>query len=102
MQTTAPDAARSERERFAAITALPEAKGREGLAMNLATTNLSVDQVRTALASAPLSAATVSAMWDASLASRGMKVGAVAPSASADSALWDAALTSRGMQVKDA
>ncbi|MDA9510922.1 hypothetical protein XI09_40965 [Bradyrhizobium sp. CCBAU 11386] len=93
----------AERNRIAAIRSLPEAVGRENLAMTLATTtDMSVDQIKTALAAAPIDAAAVSALWSASLASRGMNVGAVAPNASTDDALWTAALTSRGMQVKDA
>lgn len=103
MQTVAADVAKAERDRFAAILALPEAKGRDALARHLATTtSLSVDQINVTLASAPLAAHEISAMWSASLASRGMKVGAGAPNTSADGALWAAALTSRGMQVKDA
>ncbi|WP_029084339.1 hypothetical protein [Bradyrhizobium sp. th.b2] len=65
--------AQAERDRIAAINALPEAKGREGLAMNLATTtSMTVAQARAALAAAPLSAAGISAQWDAVLKSRGM------------------------------
>ncbi|RXG93036.1 hypothetical protein [Bradyrhizobium zhanjiangense] len=97
--STAADAVKTERNRFAAIVALPEAKGREGLAMTLATTtDMTVDQVKAALASAPTAPAgaragdsdiglsidhgktqhqnsqSVSAMWDAALTSRGMKL----------------------------
>jgi signal peptide peptidase SppA len=96
---SAADTIKAERDRFAAINALPEAKGREGLAMTLATTtDMTVEQVKAALASAPAAvadgragaskiglsveqpkpgsdAANTSALWEASLKSRGMKVG---------------------------
>lgn len=72
MNQSAAIAAQAERDRFAAILSLPEAKGREDHAMELAmTTSLSVDQVKAALA------AETSALWGAALTSRGMKVGAV-------------------------
>jgi hypothetical protein len=89
------DAVKAERNRIAAIVALPEAKGREGLARTLATTGLSVDQARAALAAAPIDPAAVSAMWDAALTSRGMKVGAEAGKASASP--WDDVLRAKGM-----
>lgn len=89
MQTSA--AAKAERDRIAAIVALPEAKGREDQAMTLAmTTDLSVDQVKAKFA------AETSALWDAALASRGIKTRAQAP----DGASWEASLRSRGMQVR--
>lgn len=93
MHTAATDAVKAERNRVAAIVALPEAKGREGLARTLATTGLSVDQARAALAAAPIDPAAVSAMWDAALTSRGMQIGASAPSASP----WDDVLRAKGM-----
>lgn len=97
MQTAAAVAIKADRERMAAISALPEAKGREGLAMHLATTTeMTVDQVKASLASAPLDAAAVAAMWDAALTSRGMKVGAGAAGDSAASA-WDSVLRMKGM-----
>lgn len=85
---------KAERNRFAAILALPEAKGREGLAVTLATTtDMSADQIKVALAAAPAAVAgdtdmgqsvdqgnqqqnsqSVSAMWDTLLTSRGMKM----------------------------
>ncbi|MET4043964.1 hypothetical protein [Bradyrhizobium sp. RT6a] len=97
---------KAERDRFAAILALPEAKGREGLAVTLATTtDMSTDQVKVALAAAPAAVAgeragdtdiglsvdqgkqqqtrqNVTDMWDAALTSRGMKVQATAPNSS--------------------
>jgi len=97
--STAADAVKAERNRIRAIMSLPEAAGREGLAQTLATTtDMTVDQVKAALASAPSPAGgaragdtdiglsidhgkqqhqnsqSVSAMWDASLTSRGMKL----------------------------
>jgi hypothetical protein len=98
MQTTAAtNAVKADRERMAAIVAHPEAKGREELAMHLAmSTDMTVDQVSAALASAPLSAAAVSALWDAALTSRGMTVGANAAVATSAS-LWDNVLAAKGM-----
>jgi hypothetical protein len=86
-------AIKADRDRIAAIAALPDARGREALAMNLATTGISVDQARAALAAAPIDAAVASSMWDAALTSRGMKVGASAPPASP----WDEVLRAKGM-----
>jgi capsid assembly protease len=96
---SAADAVKADRARFAAITALPEAKGREGLAMNLATsTDMTVDQVKVALAAAPAAVAAARA-GDSDI---GLTVdhGADASKSGQNaSALWDAALTSRGMKI---
>lgn len=52
--TAAREAVKADRERHAAIMALEEAKGREQLAAHLhATTEMSVDEVKAALAAAP-------------------------------------------------
>lgn len=54
LRTAVAVGVRRDRDRIAAILALPEAKGREGLAANLATTtDLSSDRVRVVLTSAP-------------------------------------------------
>jgi hypothetical protein len=89
----------TERARIAVIVALPEAAGREALATHLATsTDMTVDQVRAALAAAPIDSATISAMWSSALASRGLKTGA-AGEASTSAPDGDRSLRSRGMQV---
>lgn len=95
---SAADAVKAERDRFAAIVALPEAKGREGLAQTLATTtDMSVDQVKAALASAPIA----TAAGRAGGSDIGLSVEQPAPGKdNADaSSLWDKALASRGMKV---
>lgn len=52
--TAAYEAVKADRERRAAIMALPEAKGREALAEHLhASTEMTVEQVKSALAAAP-------------------------------------------------
>lgn len=90
MNQTTATVAKAERNRIAAIVALPEARGREDQALQLAmTTDLSVDQVKEKLATE------TSALWDAALASRGIKTRAQTP----DGASWEASLKSRGMQV---
>ncbi|MGY4355533.1 hypothetical protein QA633_43630 [Bradyrhizobium barranii] len=89
---------KAERNRFAAILALPEAKGREGLAVTLATTtDMSVDQIKAALAAAP-AAVSVTRAGDTGI---GLSVdqGKQQQNRQDASALWDAALTSRGMKV---
>lgn len=84
--------AKAERDRIAAINALPETKGCEDRAMTLAmTTDMTVDQVRATLG------AEISAMWDAALASRGMKVGAQGASESAGA--WDEVMKRKGFAV---
>lgn len=89
MNQTATNAVKAERDRIAAIVALPEAKGREDQAMTLAmTTDLSVDQVRAKFA------AETSALWDGVLASRGMKTGEAAAGGASP---WDSALRATGM-----
>lgn len=128
---SAADAIKAERNRFAAILALPEAKGREGLAQTLATTtDMSADQIKVALAAAPAAVAgeragdaeiglsvdqgkqqqnsqSVSAMWDAALTSRGMKMQATSipsPTHHTPNAPglpdWNASLKSRGLRIK--
>lgn len=96
---SAADTIKAERDRFAAINALPEAKGREGLAMTLATTtDMTVDQVKAALASAP-AAATGDRAGDHAV---GLSIAPAKPDATnpqAVSAQWDTVLKSRGMQV---
>ncbi|OKO73039.1 hypothetical protein [Bradyrhizobium sp. NAS96.2] len=93
---SASDIAKAERGRFAAITALPEAKGREGLAMNLATTtDMTVDQVKATLSAAPLAAAGDHAV--------GPSIAPANPNAAIPqnvSAQWDAVLKSRGMVLQ--
>jgi hypothetical protein len=97
MQTSAATiAVKAERDRIAAIIALPEAKGREGLARTLATTGLTVDQARAALAAAPIDPAAVSAMWDSVLASRGMRTGA---QALGEASAWDDIMARKGFTV---
>jgi len=88
-------AAAAERARFAAIAALPEARGNEDRALKLATTtDLSVDQIKSVLA------AETTGMWDAALASRGMKLGARTPGPDATARdLWDETLRRRGLAV---
>lgn len=92
------EAANAERERIRAITALPEAAGREALAMTLATTTpLSVDQVKASLTSAPKGVdggrAGASAIG---LSVEQPKPGGDRAEASVS---WDKALTSRGMKL---
>src|SRR5207302_1803035 len=92
------EGATTERERIRAITSLPEAAGREGLALTLATTTaLSVDQVKATLTAAP----TAVASGRAGASAIGLSV--EMPKAEGDraeaSSSWDKALTSRGMKV---
>jgi hypothetical protein len=92
MQNIRTNAVKAERERVAAIRALPEARGNEDRAMQLAlSTNLSVDQIKAALAGE------VGALWDAALTSRGMKINPAAPKTSTEAAAspWDAVLAKR-------
>ncbi|RZM98731.1 hypothetical protein CWO91_36915 [Bradyrhizobium genosp. SA-3] len=98
--STAADAVKAERNRFAAINALPEAKGREKLAMTLAaTTDMSVDQAKAALAVAPI--ATFGARASDSGIGLSIDHGQLQPQNSQNvSAMWDAALTSRGMKLR--
>jgi signal peptide peptidase SppA len=95
---SAADAVKADRERTAAITALPEAKGREATAMHLAmTTDMTVDQVKAALATIPAAAVARAADADIGLS---VDTGADAVKSGQNaSALWDAALTSRGMKI---
>ncbi|MGY3588075.1 S49 family peptidase [Bradyrhizobium sp. USDA 4350] len=96
---SAADTIKAERERFAAINALPEAKGREGMAMHLATTtDMTVDQVKAVLATAPI-AATGARAGDSDV---GLSVAPANPNAANPqnvSAQWDAVLKSRGLKV---
>jgi capsid assembly protease len=91
------EAANGERERIRAVTALPEAAGREALALQLALTGLTADQTKASLAAAPVAVAggraggspiglsveqpkpedraQASTDWGNVLAARGMKVG---------------------------
>jgi len=96
---TAADAAASERARLAAIIALPEAKGREGLALALATTtDMTVDQVKVALVAAPVSVAGARAA-DSDI---GLSVDpgkSQQQNSQNTSAMWDNVLTSRGMKI---
>jgi len=90
MQTAAAIAVKAERDRIAAIAALPEAKGQEDIAMKLAmSTDLSVDQVKAKLA------ANTSGLWDAVLTARGMKTGEAAGANAASP--WDSVLRAKGM-----
>jgi hypothetical protein len=94
MQTAAAGAVLAERNRIAAIIALPEAKGREDYATKLAmTTDLSVDQVKAKLA------AETSALWDGVLTSHGMKLGANAASDTASASPWDGVMRQKGFAV---
>lgn len=96
---SAADTIKAERDRIAAINALPEAKGREGLAMNLATsTDMTVDQVKAALAAAPAAVALARA-GDSEIGLTVDHGADAAKSGQNASALWDTALTSRGMKV---
>ena len=96
---SAADAIRAERNRLAAITSLPEAKGREGLAMSLATTtDLTVDQAKAALAAAPAAANTSARAGDTGLV---VDQGEQLQQNSRDvSAMWDTALASRGLRLQ--
>lgn len=129
---TAAEAVASERTRMTAVRALPEAAGRENLALTLATTTeMTVDQIKTALAAAPAAVSgaragdsdiglsvdpgkqqqnnqNVSALWDAALTSRGMKMPAtpnpprvprVETPNPPDLPDWGASLRSRGMKT---
>ncbi|MDH2341506.1 hypothetical protein [Bradyrhizobium sp. SSUT77] len=90
---------KAERARFATILALPEAKGREGLAVTLATTtDMSADQIKVALAAAPAAVAGERA-GDTEI---GLSVdqGKQQQNSQSTSVLWDAALTSRGMKMQ--
>ncbi|HEX7882960.1 MAG TPA: hypothetical protein VF499_09495 [Afipia sp.] len=97
---SAADTIKAERDRFAAINALPEAKGREGLAMNLATTtDMTVDQVKATLAAAPIGGAGARAR-DSDV---GPSIAPANPNAANPqnvSAQWDAVLKSRGMVLQ--
>lgn len=96
---TAAEAVAAERSRIAAILALPGAAGREGLAVTLATTtDMSVDQIKAALAAAPAAVAGERA-GDTSI---GLSVdqGKQQQNSQSTSAMWDAALTSRGMKMQ--
>ncbi len=55
--TPTVDPVKADRDRVAAIMALPEAKGREALAGNLAAGGMSVDAAKAALASVPVATA---------------------------------------------
>ncbi|MGY3584453.1 hypothetical protein ACVIGB_006488 [Bradyrhizobium sp. USDA 4341] len=99
--SAAADVIKAERERIAAISALPDALGREGLAMHIATkTDMTVDQAKTALAAAPdgITDIQASGLWDTVLANRGTSNAATSNHAPAATG-WDAALKSRGMQI---
>jgi hypothetical protein len=98
LQAAVTAAIAKERGRFAAIMALPAAAERQQLALTLATTtDQSVDQVKISLEAAPVATdgrraaarpieqpsggndntgvGDASALWDASLKSRGFKIG---------------------------
>jgi signal peptide peptidase SppA len=88
----------AERERIRTITSLPEAYGREAMALTLATTtSLSVDQVKASLAAAPLAALN----GRAGASALGLSVDPPrAEGTRADAAAsWDKALTKAGMQI---
>jgi hypothetical protein len=100
LRTAVAVGVKRDRARVGAIVALPEAAGRHQLALTLATTtDMTVDQVRASLAAAPTAADSgrgaaspigpsteqpsarndtntgdVSAIWNASLKSRGFKI----------------------------
>lgn len=100
LQAAVAAAVADERRRLARIMGSPEAVGREGLALTLATTtSQSIDQVRTALAAAPTAAVVASGRAGASPI--GLSI--AQPTAEANSAdassLWDKSLASRGMQI---
>ncbi|MCK1456679.1 hypothetical protein IVB36_38820 [Bradyrhizobium sp. 35] len=128
--STAAEAVAAERRRLSAVCALSEAKGREDLAMHLATTtDMTVDQIKAALAAAPAAVAgerasdtdigpsfdqgkqqqnsqSVSAMWDAALTSRRLPMQATAtPNPQHHTPNppglpdWNASLKSRGMKT---
>ncbi|MDA9407941.1 hypothetical protein [Bradyrhizobium sp. CCBAU 45384] len=114
LRTAVSVALKRDRARIGAILAAPEAAGRESLARTLATTtDMSVEQVKAALAAAPAadaaalpptssvtaaSADDTAALWDQALSARGFPM-QKANTATDSSALWDASLKSRGMQV---
>jgi signal peptide peptidase SppA len=92
------EAATAERDRIRAITSLPEAAGREALALSLATTTaLTADQVKTTLTAAP------AAVADGRAGASAIGLSVQAPkteSSRAEAALdWDKALTNRGMKI---
>ncbi|WP_354124598.1 hypothetical protein [Bradyrhizobium sp. LA6.10] len=87
-----------DRTRIAAISCLPEAAANAGLALKLATTtDLSVDQIKVALAATP-TATVPGGVSDAALSFEQPKSDASAAVEAAS--LWDAALASRGMRIR--
>lgn len=92
------EAATAERERIRAITSLPEAAGREALAMTLATTTpLSVDQVKASLSAAPKGVD--SGRAGASAIGLSVNPKTEEGNSAEASGLWDKALTSRGLKL---
>ena len=88
----------ADRDRIRAVTSLPEAAGREALALQLALTGLSADQVRASLEAVPAAAAA----GRASASPIGLSAELPNPNAGTGaeaSSLWDKALTSRGMKL---
>ena len=98
LRTAVAVAVKRDRTRIAAIMATPEAAGREGLALKLATTtDQTVDQVKASLATAPTAGLSVGAT-DTTLSSEQPKRDA--RTAVEAASLWDAALASRGMRIR--
>lgn len=98
LRTAVAVAVKRDRARTAAILGMPEAAGREGLAQTLATTtDMSFDQVKAALAAAPVAPAA----GRAGTSDIGLSVEQPAPGKdnAEASSLWDKSLASRGMQI---
>lgn len=97
--STAAEAVAAERRRLSAVCALPEAKGREDLAMHLATTTeTTVDQIKAALAAAPAAVAGERA-GDTDIGPS-FDQGKQQQNSQSVSAMWDAALTSRRLPMQ--
>ena len=97
-----------ERRRIRAITSLPEAAGRESLALHLATaTAMSADKVKTILASAPIATvgdragnSNAGLLWDKVLADRGAATNAEAAQGASESAgSWHDVMKRKGFSV---
>ncbi|QHP69561.1 hypothetical protein EI171_21080 [Bradyrhizobium sp. LCT2] len=108
LQIAVAAAVAADRRRVAAILTLPEAAGRAGLALSIATTtDQSVADAKAALAAAsadkpadPAVATDASALWDRALSARGLPMQkSDAPKPPDVTASLDASLKSRGMQV---
>ncbi|MVT69983.1 hypothetical protein GPL21_33405 [Bradyrhizobium pachyrhizi] len=95
------DVAKAERARIHAVTSLPEAAGREALALQLALNGLTTEQARAALLAAPV-AAVGGRAGDSSI---GLALATSKPEGQSNirdvSAAWDGVLTARGMRLRE-